>query len=311
MRQGTNFYSGVETNIENNPRLTPWYHVNKNDPMLWSYLNEQANFLEKEMQCFWGDANNKINFYNVDMPRSRWNVQGESFKHNVTKSWNLLRVVVDGHFNRIVRVRPRPTFLTKGAETSIKQMAVDADDFTLHQFKAGKYFRKGAFAFKDACLIDVGAVKIFPSRTRENGLDIKRANPMFISVQAPYEGDENRSEVCETGCYHLSDIIDAVLDNKKTSKMEKMKILNSLKTEFNFGSNYYNTNQMVTVRELHKALYKRALFTKQTVIEFEDWPYSWTPYVFVRWDSRQTGIIGTGPRKFSRADAKKNQWIVV
>ena len=261
-----------------------WWEY-KNTPedreKLLTALNTRGDMLEKDMELFRRDYKKFLTFYE-DSPTLH-----QQFKNRnlLGKSWNLLRVAVDAHFNRVAKITPRVTFLTKGCKIIFSQLATKVDDWIFHLFNEGDIHEESRDAYKDCLIGALGHQKIVPDEMNKS-FKFRRILPFCISYEKPYEGSNRRSEILETSMIKYYDI-EKMIKTKSTGKLrdELMKMLKE-----SHGS---NKDALIKVREITKATEKTAVWTERVILKFDDWKYDWIPYLNYIWDKKNTGVVGT------------------
>ena len=277
-----NYDTSSERSLMAESAFLPWWeYESREDNGLLESLNQKASKIDEDMKEFWSDALMYNKHYEED-PRyyNRW-----KNRNRIAKSWNLIRVVVDSHFNRIAKIRPKVSFLTKGAMIKISQLAKKADDWILHLFNTSGIYEEQADSYKDACVANLGVVKFFPKKKGKT-FGFKRLIPYSFGVELPFEGSTSRDEFLEISEYKVCDIIDSI-KGKDAEKIKK-----ELEVEYRTQD---DKEKIIKIFTIYKKKYKTAIFTERVVLKYENWKYDWVPYLFNRWDKKQAGIVGTGP----------------
>lgn len=75
---------------------------------------------------------------------------------------NVVYSCTDTLVSRISQDRPRPTFLTNGADYKERKIAEEANQFIQGEFFRLKAYELGALCLRDACVLGNGFLKIFP-----------------------------------------------------------------------------------------------------------------------------------------------------
>ena len=206
-------------------------------------------------------------------------------KNSLRQSWNVTRVAVDAHRNRVARVSPKITFLGKDAGMNITNIAQQADDWLFNVYKRGEKEDVSIDCYSDALISGLGIEKICPKRKDET-FKFRRVMPYAIGFEKPYEGDTSRDEIVEFGFFKMYDVIDMV---KRSSIPNKDYIIKSLEV----SSQDKDREHMCKLYEMYKKGRKCAVFTDTCIIKYENWDFDFLPYNIYRWDKKQTGIIGT------------------
>lgn len=65
---------------------------------------------------------------------------------------------------KIAKTKPRPTFVGNGANFRVKKACKQLDKFTQGLFYEGQIYREAVKVFNDACVFDIGALKIYKGK---------------------------------------------------------------------------------------------------------------------------------------------------
>ena len=68
-------------------------------------------------------------------------------------TYNVTRMNVETACNKISKIKPKVTFLTKGGDHEKRALAKELDLYCLNQFKKGNIWGVGRRSFKDACSV--------------------------------------------------------------------------------------------------------------------------------------------------------------
>ncbi len=74
---------------------------------------------------------------------------------------NIIQSMCDTVQSKIAKNKPKPTFLTKGAEWSLRSKAKKLNQFIEGQFYSQKIFEKAQMAFLEGCIFGTGALKFY------------------------------------------------------------------------------------------------------------------------------------------------------
>jgi hypothetical protein len=96
---------------------------------------------------------------------------------------NVVQSMVDTVVSKITKNKPRPYFLTDGANWSLQRKAEKLTKFAEGQFYATDFYAKAAIAFKDSCIFGTGALKIFK---RNGRIEVER---VFIDELSVDDGE--------------------------------------------------------------------------------------------------------------------------
>ena len=257
------------------------------DKILQNVLKRAENFIS-DMQPFYNLAYEYTKLYeehDYQSSTDRFNRINKSQKSG--KSYNLIRIAVDAHYNRIAKVAPKVTCLSKDADQTIKRHASFIDDFIFNQFKKGGIYEQAPMAQRDGIVANLGILKMMFDRKKKR-FKFKRVIPYCFAVEDPLNGSDYRSECVEYSMFKVYDLIRLYESaGAKTSKNKMLKDTyeNVLKL---------NKDESVKVYEMYKTENKKIIFSKYGIIAFIDWKYDWLPYRQMVWDKKALGFIGTG-----------------
>lgn len=302
-----NLQDGHENNIPTNTGAA----FDNKDKAWWKYkvtdmedkghieaLNGRATRFQNDMRRFYNTSRILNNYYEE--------VMTDDYSENhikLSKSWNLLRVAVDAHFNMVAKFNPKVSYLTKGANIKTSQMATKADEWILHLFNYSSIYEQARDAFKDSLVSNLGVMKI-DMDTENKSFKFKRLLPDSFAVEKPYEGSSERKEFLEFGMYSYHDIEDMINDSNM-DKPKKDKILKQLQSHHGVSDN--NQSDLIKMFHLYRIGKRRAMFTDKMIIECAEWKYDWFPYIFFVWDKKKSGVVGTGPAELTVPAQKKIQ----
>lgn len=74
---------------------------------------------------------------------------------------NIVQSMIDTVVSKLVKNKPRPSFLTDGGDWSAQRKAKKLSQFVEGQFYATDFYEKRAMAIQDSCIFGTGALKIF------------------------------------------------------------------------------------------------------------------------------------------------------
>ena len=279
-------YAGAESQageITLNPLEKPWwkYENNWKDEDLLLALNNRKDAFEKTSMPFYEWCERYMRAYEENPVMYQ---EYQNF-NRMGKSWNLIRICVDAHYNRIAKITPKISYLTKGAEIEWAQLAKQVDDYMLHLFNFTDIYQQARDAYRDGLAVNFGALKLMADRKRKS-FKFRRVLPFGIAFLKPYYGSTDRSEIIERAVYSRADIEEMIMNSSDEDRKAKLRYF---KNTYDFEG-----DDRVKIYEIHKRGHKRAIFTEQCIISISDWKYDWLPYLWERWDKKIQGIIGTG-----------------
>ena len=100
-------------------------------------------------------------YSNSDIRSLRANPAGNHFHGGQKNSENIIQAIVDTATSMIAKDRPRPVFLTDGAEFTGQRKAKQLEKFVGGIFKQTKIYDEMVEVFRDACVFGTGCLKIF------------------------------------------------------------------------------------------------------------------------------------------------------
>lgn len=192
-------------------------------------------------------------------------------------SVNIVRMNVETAYNKIAKIKPKATFLTKDKEHQKRQLAEKIDQWILKQFKKGNAWVEGQQAFKDGCIFDLGILKLINKSKQK--FCFKKLHPKSFFCSNPFYGDRSPMECGEVHYYSYWDLIDMFSEYKDL--IEK-KYVNQ------------NKDRSIPVYEAYRVGHCRILCTDKCIIDFRKWKYNFVPYEFMRWTVCTEGVVGYG-----------------
>lgn len=79
---------------------------------------------------------------------------------------NVVKSAVDTATAKIARVQTRPAFTTSGASWKVQRRAKKLERWVQGEFYRTKFYRKSIAVFRDATVLGIGALKVFPENGR-------------------------------------------------------------------------------------------------------------------------------------------------
>lgn len=265
-----------------------WWKYDMGDDKLLHAAKYRAENFKSDMGRFYEESAILNRYYEKTL-RNSINGRSRNENKNISKSWNLLRIAVDAHYNMVAKFNMKVTFLTKGAKIKISELAKKADEWILHLFNQSGIHEQARDAFKDALVSNLGVMKIMPD-LKTKSFTFSRIMPESIAMERPYEGSTNRKEFLEFGMFSFHDIEDMLMKSDSKDAEKKLKEFRDL-----HKSADNNTGDTVLLYEMYRVGKKKIIFTDKMVLEYSDWKYDWFPYVMFVWDKKKCGVIGTGP----------------
>lgn len=101
---------------------------------------------------------------------------------------NVCYSCTDTLVSRITQDRPKPIFLTDAGHYKERKISEQMNNFIVGEFFRTKTYELGAFAFRDACAIGDGLIKVFPQNKKVN-LERRIATELLTDYNDAYYGN--------------------------------------------------------------------------------------------------------------------------
>ena len=171
-------------------RLDSYWWKKPNDELPQS-LQAITSYLDKQQQYVFHDNLRNAKLYgNLDILGLNAYQYTPTLQNPLPQArltYNIIKSVVDTVCNKIAKNKPRPFFLTNGADWSMQQKAKKMNDFCDAMFEKTKMYDKGVMVFRDGCIFDTGGfLKIYRS---EDDIQVERVLSQelkFDDVEAYY-----------------------------------------------------------------------------------------------------------------------------
>lgn len=219
------------------------------------------------------------------------NEPSSALQHSVTL--NIVQSMVDTVTSKITKNRPKLSFLTNGGDYTLQNRARKLSKFISGQFQQSKYYKKSTQAFRDACILGTGAVKIY-----RNGTEVC-AERVFIPELTV---DDNESIYGEPRQLHQTKYINKdVLIGMFPEHEEYIVALVSNPSVLGANQSFDPSSNMIKVieswhlpssSEAEDGLHCISIANK--TLMSEPWTKKYFPFVFLRWQERPIGFFGQG-----------------
>ncbi len=206
-------------------------------------------------------------------------------KYNVTSS------CIDTVFSRIAKNKPRIMALTERGDDSLRRRAKKLTQFTLGMFKQYNVYQRIQEMFKDGCIFDLGALKIY----RDGGkihFDRVMPNELYIDEADGFYGTPSHIHQVK---YVLKDVLKDQYPKKYHNSIDQAQSI--LEGESAFASNT-DTRYAVVIESWHLKSGEEAKDGRHTicinneVLFDEKWDGKRFPFVFSRWCKPVVGFWG-------------------
>ena len=280
--------------------MNAWYEISDRDSFLKS-VNERADFLMGEMEHVQTQAGIYQNYY--DNILSNYTTARSGRSSTLAKgrlSYNVITGVVDNGFNRLAKVKPKPTFTKPGIAFFNKSQVKKIDMFTLKNMKKNNFYPNMTKTLKCGLIQNVGFHKTFPNI--EKGTVESFFVPVHnIGLERPYERTDEFDEIVEIQVYSIWDIIEkfiltGVMEEEEADIFLKKNSVNCKSKDLKDKLHEINPSNDISieVKEIYKAGRKRAIVTEDAIICKEDWKYDFTPYDNLGASIVMEGIVTVG-----------------
>jgi len=95
-------------------------------------------------------------------------------------SFNLIQSIVDTLVSRITQNEPAPKFLTDGADYKQRHLAQELNHFILGEFYQTKAYQKMTKQLRDACVMGVGALKVYEDDNEKVAIDRVMPTDLYV-----------------------------------------------------------------------------------------------------------------------------------
>ena len=190
-------------------------------------------------------------------------------------SYNVIRSCINSAYNKIGKINPKTTFITKDMGYTKRQVARDLDKWIQHKMKKGNVLEANKTSFLNACIGFFGVTKV--EKKKGDKFRFTSIDPINFVINNPLGNGHYRSEMGEKKPYYLYQLIEKYPDKKG----ELLSI---------YGT---DLDQEIGVMELFKRKMSHAIFTEKLILKLEKWNYE-CPYKIFLWNVRPRGVIGCG-----------------
>lgn len=208
-------------------------------------------------------------------------------------TYNVIQSMIDTVVSKLVKNKPKPSFLTSGGDWSLQRRAKKLSQFVDGQFYACDFYAKRAFAVQDSCIFGTGAIKVY-----RDGKTIKLER-VFIDELTVDEQEALYGEVrqiSQTKVIHR-DVLKAMFPDLA----DKIDIASSPETSLWATNTATRISEMIKVVEawhlpsIHGADDGRhsIVIDKLTLLD-EPYTKDYFPFLFWKWNVRPIGFWGQG-----------------
>lgn len=203
---------------------------------------------------------------------------------------NVIKQACDTATSRIAKAKPRPQFLTKMGDYSLKQEAKKLQMYIDGTFYENKAYKMGQDVFKDATIVGKGVVKFFPKKTCigmervfVDEIIVDQAEAMYGNPSIIYQVKPINRRILlgmfpkkATYIKQAPHLEDATVGGIKLSEM--VEVVEAWKLPSSPDSN----------DGLH------IICTEKGVLFKEEWLEDWFPFSFFDWSKKVFGFYSSG-----------------
>lgn len=206
---------------------------------------------------------------------------------------NIVQSMVDTVVSKITKNKPRPSFLTDGADWSLQRKAKKLSQFVEGQFYATDFYSKRALAIQDSCIMGTGPLKIY----REG--KVIKCDRVFVDELTIDETESLYGEV--RSLYQTKHLPLEVLQSMFPDHATELEIAASPEiSDWASGSNKAKTNLLKVVEAWHLPSGPDAtdgvhsIVCEKLNLFTEPYKRHYFPFVNWRWNVRPIGYWGQG-----------------
>lgn len=210
--------------------------------------------------------------------------------HRVTL--NIIQSMVDTVVSKITKNKPKPTFLTDGADWELQQKAKKLTKYCEGIFYSTNFYREATKAFLDGCIFGTGAVKIF-----KNDNEIKAERVLVDELKI----DDSESFYGQPRTLHQVKFIHKdVLKGMFPGNDSYIEESSTFETEYSINKYYKNKQMVYVIESWHLPSTKDGKDGKHTICIANRTLFSGGykkqhfPFIFFRWVERPVGFFGQG-----------------
>jgi hypothetical protein len=204
----------------------------------------------------------------------------------------------------ISKFRPKPSFVTDGADWSVQRMAMDLDRFMVGAYEVGGVYDVAARAFHDSTVFGTGAWKLVPTGKGKRF----RVNAEHVLIDdLVVDEDECREHSEPVNTYHrvpmkAARLIKLFASGNTAEDRARREAINAAKGRGGAaewpGQRYVRPDSCIVVEAVHVDPEgkegRRTLCISGMVLEDGDWEFPWSPFVVLHWAPPLSGFYGDG-----------------
>ena len=198
--------------------------------------------------------------------------------HNPILTLNAINSCIETASNKIAKIKPRVTFLTKNADREHRETARKLDNWTLKFFKKGKAWKQSSQAFKSACVCGLGIVKIMPDEKVK--ISFKKIPVFNFFCNNTHKGNTLPEEAGEVKNFTLNDLLFMFPSKEKELKEQHGE----------------QPDKRIKTWEIYRQYKQHMILTENVTLLDEKWEKP-LPYQLFKWEEADQGVVGVGIAK--------------
>lgn len=236
--------------------------------------------------------------------------QGQATRSPFAATKALVRTVCDTATALIIRNRPRPVFVTDGADFKVQQAAEDMDQFMVGAYTIGGLYTVAPRSFHDSTVFGTGGWKLV---MKGSGDKFRVVYERVLIDDIIVDEDECRESLEPQNMYQRTSVKYEQLIKKycsgddKASKERRQCLLAAMGTSNDWPGMTLPKDRVMLVEAFHvseEGQNRRVLCAAGVVLEDQEWPFPFFPYEWLWWNMPITGFYGDGIayRQFGRQE---------
>ena len=220
----------------------------------------------------------------------------------------VVRSLCDTAHAMIIKTRPRPSFVTDGADWNVQRQAEDMDQFSMGAYARSGIYQVAPRSFHDSTWSGTGA---WTYVTQGKGDDFKVLVERCLIDDVIVDEEECREHLEPVNVYHrLTQRLDSLIKRYAPGDSPREVEIRSklIAARGQWPKLNIPADRVVLVRATHldheTGEHRKVLACNGVVLADEVWPYPWHPYTFLWWSTPITGFYGDGIayRQFGRQE---------
>ena len=188
-------------------------------------------------------------------------------------TFNLARSVVNTAHNKIAKLTPKVTLLTKDANSKEIETAKTLDKWLFKLFKKTGVFKEASMSFLEACVGGVGAVKVYLDKIDKKGIYYKKISSSDFFFNKPYSGGNLPDKAGERHLFTYYELM--TMFPKKAYELQIK----------------HGDDKAIMVYEIYKDHKMYAICSDKMLFARQEWKWE-NPYELIKWTEATDGVLG-------------------